>query len=88
MLYALLVYCRNSTVHKTINYPTLPCNIRILEDNCVEMEICEGRQHQIRNMFKLLGYRVVKLHRISYGSIQLGNLPVGGFQVLRASDIV
>ena len=42
--------------------------------------LSEGRNRQIRRTFAALGYRVVKLHRISFGKYQLGNLAPGQFE--------
>ena len=40
----------------------------------------EGRNRQIRRTFAALGYQVVSLHRISFGSYQLGDLPSGEYK--------
>ena len=40
----------------------------------------EGRNRQIRRTFAALGYQVVSLHRISFGSYQLGDLPSGKYK--------
>lgn len=40
----------------------------------------EGRNRQIRRTFTALGYQVVSLHRISFGSYQLGDLPSGKYK--------
>lgn len=40
----------------------------------------EGRNRQIRRTFATLGYQVVSLHRISFGSYQLGDLPSGKYK--------
>lgn len=37
----------------------------------------EGRNRQIRRTFEALGYSVAKLHRITFGTYQLGDLPPG-----------
>lgn len=39
----------------------------------------EGRNRQIRRTFEALGYKVVRLHRISFGNYTLGDLPSGQF---------
>lgn len=44
-----------------------------------QVEMSEGRNRQIRRTFAALGYEVVKLHRISFGNYQLGNLAPGDF---------
>ena len=40
----------------------------------------EGRNRQIRRTFAALGYQVVSLRRISFGSYQLGDLPSGKYK--------
>lgn len=40
----------------------------------------EGRNRQIRRTFATLHLNVIRLHRTSFGSYQLGNLPVGQYQ--------
>lgn len=42
----------------------------------------EGRNRQIRRTFEALGYRVINLHRISFGEYELGNLTDGYIEVL------
>lgn len=37
----------------------------------------EGRNRQIRRTFEALGYSVTKLHRVAFGTYQLGDLPPG-----------
>lgn len=41
----------------------------------------EGRNRQIRRTFEALGYRVTRLHRISFGQYILGDLPAGQWRV-------
>ncbi len=43
----------------------------------LELTIHEGRTHQIKRMLEALGHRVVRIKRIRFGPIELGDLPVG-----------
>ena len=43
----------------------------------LEITIYEGRKHQIKRMLEALGHRVVRIKRIRFGPIELGDLPVG-----------
>lgn len=43
----------------------------------LELTIHEGRKHQVKRMLEALGHRVVRIKRIRFGPIELGNLPVG-----------
>jgi 23S rRNA pseudouridine2605 synthase len=51
------------------------------------MIISEGKKRQIRYSFKNLGYKVVKLKRISYGPISLGRLNRGEYRLLKESEV-
>jgi len=42
----------------------------------------EGRNRQIRKTFAALGYKVQKLHRISFGDYKLNKLPVGSYELI------
>lgn len=44
--------------------------------------LTQGLNRQIRNMFEKIGHDVLKLQRISIGSLELGNLNRGDFQLL------
>lgn len=47
-----------------------------------QVTLHEGRNRQIRRTFAALGYEVQRLHRISFGPYQLGNLNNGDYQVI------
>ena len=53
------------------------CEIRLLgqtkHKSFMEVTIYEGRNRQIRKMFKTLDYEVTRLHRIREANIELGN---------------
>jgi pseudouridine synthase len=70
---------------------TAPCKlseIRII-DNCSFLEIIlhEGRKRQIRRMFDELGYEVVELDRIGFGSLTLAGLKRGEWRYLNKNEI-
>jgi len=57
--------------------------IRQKEKNSwVRVVVTEGRNHLIKRMFLAIGHTVLKLKRIEYGSVQLGDLPFGQFRYL------
>lgn len=55
--------------------------LKQLSGDCIDWQISisEGRNRQIRRTFEKLGYKVQKLHRISFGNYQLKNLKSGEF---------
>ncbi len=46
----------------------------------------EGRNRQVRRMFRAVGVDVVKLHRSAVGSVTLGDLPAGAFRELEPDE--
>lgn len=53
----------------------------------VELTLHEGRNRQIRRMCDILGFKVIRLCRVSIGEIALGNLPRGKWRYLREDEI-
>jgi pseudouridine synthase len=57
--------------------------IRKREKNSwVRIVVTEGRNHLVKRMFSAIGHTVLKLKRIEYGPIQLGDLAFGQFRYL------
>lgn len=54
----------------------------------LEMTIIEGRNRQIRKMFELFGYKVIRLNRIKEANIELGKLQVGEYRKLKPIEVV
>ena len=59
-------------------YKTAPAKVKLLKqsqnNSYVEISIHEGKNRQVRKMFEAVGHKVVKLKRISFGNIVLGNM--------------
>lgn len=53
----------------------------------VELTIHEGKNHQVKNMFKAVGYDVLKLKRERIGFLTLGSLQSGEYRMLNAKEI-
>ena len=53
----------------------------------IEITIHEGKNHEIKKMFEYFKLDVLKLKRISYGSLYLGNLASGKYKKLSNKDI-
>lgn len=53
----------------------------------VEITIHEGRNHIVKNIFKEMGYDVLKLKREKYGFLTLGNLKSGEYRKLTKYEI-
>lgn len=52
-----------------------------------EVELIEGRQNQIRRMFRSLGVLVEKLKRVKIGPVALGQLEPGAYRLLTATEL-
>ncbi len=68
---------------------TLPANIEVITRDFLhlDVEIFEGRNRQVRKMFEMLGYDVVKLKRLSIGILSLGKLKLGMSRLLTVPEI-
>ncbi len=53
----------------------------------VSIKIAEGRYHQIRKMFDAIGHRVMKLRRVSVGTLELGGLDTGEWRYLTGKEV-
>jgi len=57
--------------------PCAPAPMTRISDREAEITLIEGRYHQVRRMFGSQGCTVLELHRVRFGSLELGNLPLG-----------
>lgn len=53
----------------------------------IEIQICEGKNRQVRRMFEAVHYRVQQLIRTQIGPLQLGTLPVGQWRHLTSAEL-
>ena len=72
-------------------FVTSPAQVRVLDakegHTFVQITIHEGKNRQVRHMFEAVGAKVSGLKRISIGSVELGNLPVGRWRYLTSHEI-
>ena len=52
-----------------------------------ELVLAEGRNREVRRMFKALGFRVLRLQRVAVGPVKLGELPLGKWRMLSRAEI-
>lgn len=65
--------------------PCRPCKLEMAPDKTTRhwiMKLHEGRRRQIRRMFKKVGVKVIGLHRVAVGPVELGLLRPGDFRRL------
>lgn len=70
--------------------PTAPAHVRKIRqseaNSWIEMTITEGRNHQVKRMLDCVGHPVLKLKRIKFGPLTLGDLPIGGSRYLSDAE--
>lgn len=70
---------------------TWPALVRVLSagvrETTLQITIHEGRKRQVRKMCEAVGHPVLKLKRIAYGKLKLGNLAPGKFRFLAKKDL-
>lgn len=75
------------------NYKTAPAEVNVLKnknkssDTLVQLSIFEGKNRQIRKMFEVLGYEVVKLKRTAIEDLTLDGLKIGEFRPLSIHEV-
>jgi 23S rRNA pseudouridine2605 synthase len=52
------------------------------ENSWLDMTIHEGRKHQVKRMLEAVGHPVIKLKRVKFGPLVLGDLPPGHYRYL------
>lgn len=57
------------------------------KNSWVQVVVTEGRNRLVKRMFSAIGHSVLKLKRIEFGPIQLGDLPLGQFRYLTAEEL-
>jgi 23S rRNA pseudouridine2605 synthase len=56
------------------------------KNSWVRVVVTEGRNRLVKRMFSAIGHSVLKLKRIQFGPIQLGDLPFGQFRYLSPEE--
>jgi 23S rRNA pseudouridine2605 synthase len=52
-----------------------------------ELVLAEGKNREVRRMFKALGFRVLRLQRVAVGPVRLGELPLGKWRMLNRAEV-
>jgi len=71
--------------------PTRPAVVRRVRDSAkyshLEIALTEGRNRQVRRMIEAVGSKVLKLVRTGIGGVRIGDLKIGAWRPLTASEI-
>ncbi len=71
-------------------YLTRPAQVRIMTGEkgpWAEITICEGKNRQVRRMFKALDYNVQRLIRVRIGPLEMGDLASGQWRYLTEQEV-
>jgi len=66
---------------------TAPARARQIRPGVVELTIAEGRNRQVRRMCEAVGHRVLRLERVAFGPMRLGDLERGAHRRLSAAEV-
>jgi 23S rRNA pseudouridine2605 synthase len=66
-------------------------SVRILrqkeKNSWIQVVVTEGRNRLVKRMFSAIGHPVLKLKRVGFGPIQLGDLRIGQFRYLTLEEL-
>ena len=72
-------------------FKTSPAKVEVRKHNkkstVVDITIHEGKNHQVRRMFKAVGAPVQELQRIRIGKLVIGRLAIGGYRKLGPAEV-
>lgn len=78
---------------KIDNYKTSPAKVKLKSfdkksnTSMVLLTIHEGHNHQVKKMFEVIGFDVIKLTRISFAGIDVKNLKSGEYRKLTLKEV-
>jgi len=73
---------------KGIDFTTAPARVRVVNEKEVEIQIAEGKFHQVKRMFASVGCRVVYLKRLAIGKLTLDEyLELGEYRELELEEL-
>ena len=64
-----------------------PMKVDVVDEHTLRVTIAEGKKNEVRIVLGTIGAPVKKLHRVSFGKIELGNLPVGKIRLIPQKTI-
>lgn len=70
---------------------TAPAKVRWVRRSAsqiiLDITICEGRKRQVKRMFSRIGCTVIRLVRIQFGTLRLGDLPPSQWRYLTKKEV-
>jgi 23S rRNA pseudouridine2605 synthase len=76
---------------KIEDYVTSPAKVKLVKkeknSSVLRITIHEGRNRQVRKMCAAIGHPVIKLARVAFGGLELGNLTEGKWRCLTENEV-
>lgn len=72
---------------KNMDYLAKALEIVQIDDKTLKITINEGKFHQVRRMFQIIGFEVINLKRIKIGNLELGSLQPGEYRTFMEEDL-
>lgn len=70
------------------DFKTQPASVRVLENDCIELTITEGKFHQVKRMMHAVDNQVKTLHRHAFGEVTLdAELEAGTYRKLTKAEL-
>ena len=61
---------------------------KMIKGRCeARLELKQGKKREVRRIFRSVKIKLFSLHRVSFGSINLGSLKIGEFRLLKENEI-
>ena len=71
--------------------PATPLGVELVRSgrgqSRVRLTFAEGRKHEVKRYCEALGHPVIRLRRVAFGPIHLGDLPVGAHRMLTIEEL-
>jgi 16S rRNA pseudouridine516 synthase len=69
------------------DYLTKQAEVEVIEDSKIYLTITEGKFHQVKEMLKAVGNKVIYLKRVSFGNLSLEGMKIGEVKEIGVEDI-
>jgi pseudouridine synthase len=71
--------------------PAVPTAVEVVRTGAassrLRLTFTEGRKHEVKRYCEALGHRVLRLRRVAFGPLTLGDLPVGAWRPLTSREV-
>lgn len=71
-----------------MDYLATALEISIIDETKLHITINEGKFHQVKRMFRKIGFEVVNLKRIKIGNLELGDLKSGEYRTFMEEELL